>query len=165
MKRIQKSIPQLIRAISVGVLISFAFALGSAPTTLDASPARQIEEVRNFDARIINPGGRLAAQDCRTGQVIRFTDIQRFPNPPVAGRFYHFENALVWEGDPGVLYILEIESKNFRYWEIPGCPAVAPPQVNLSVDRTTITRGECATLRWDVENVQATVSAGFRMST
>lgn len=151
----------VISLILLGVSLSASF------TSTLAAPARQSEEVRNFDARIVRDSrGSLAAQDCRTGQVLRFTDIERFPNPPQMNRYYHFEKARIWEGDPGRFYILEIESPGFRYWEIAPCgsnpanppvpaPVGVPERINFSLDKEWISPGQCVTVQWDVDGVRA----------
>ena len=38
---------------------------------------------------------------------------------------------------------------------LPQPPPSNPPQINFSVDQSTITQGQCVNLRWDIENVRA----------
>ncbi len=147
----------MLKATRILLLIVFALVICLAPTSLDAAPAQQVDEARTFDATIVAQGyvrGARGARDCRTGQLIDLSD-GNFGARLQVGRTYHFENAWIYEGNPGQLFFLLYNSPRFRYWEISGCPAAAPPQVNFSVDQSRIVRGQCATLRWDVDNVRA----------
>jgi hypothetical protein len=147
----------MLKATRILLLIVFALVICLVPTSLDAAPAQQVDEARTFDATIVAQGyvrGARGARDCRTGQLIDLSD-GNFGARLQVGRTYHFENAWIYEGNPGQLFFLLSNSPRFRYWEISGCPAAAPPQVNFSVDQSRIVRGQCATLRWDVDNVRA----------
>jgi surface antigen len=147
----------MLKATRILLLIVFALVICLAPTSLDAAPAQQVDEARTFDATIVAQGyvrGARGARDCRTGQLIDLSD-GNFGARLQVGRTYHFENAWIFEGNPGQLFFLLSNSPRFRYWEISGCPAAAPPQVNFSVDQNNLMLGQCATLRWDVDNVRA----------
>ena len=148
------------------MLIVFVLFILHASTPLLAAPARQVDESRNFDAVIVDRNsaqlpkqfGARAARDCRSGQLIDLSD-GNFGARLSVGHAYHFENAWIYEGNPGQLFFLLSNSQGFRYSEISGCPSApppsAPPNVNFSVNQNTLPFGQCATLRWDVDNVRA----------
>lgn len=152
------------RVIVLPVLILIAI---TSVTRVDAAPTQQIDEQRTFDAVIVQTSrlGSHIARDCRSGDMIDLGDFSS--SSPVTfvkveqGHTYHFENLRIWEGNgPGKgLFALGMESPGFRYWEISGCPSApppaAPPSVNFYVDQNNLTQGQCATLRWDVDNVRA----------
>lgn len=151
----------MLKATRIVLLIVFALFIHVASAPLYAAPTQQINESRNFDAVIVERGyvsGARGARECRTGQLIDLSDGD-FGRRLQVGHTYHFENAWIYEGNPGQLFFLWYNSRGFRYWEISGCPSApapsAPPSISFFADPSSITAGQCTTLRWDVENVRA----------
>lgn len=148
------------------IVFIFTFIFIAITQTAHATPTQQVDESRSFDAVIVDRGyvfGARGARDCRTNQLIDLSD-GNFGRQVQVGRTYHFENAWIFEGNPGQLFFLLSNSRGFRYWEISGCPSVAPPQVNFSVDQNNLMQGQCATLHWDVDNVRAVYLDGQGVS-
>lgn len=147
------------------LVLSFLF-FSSAVVPLQAKTSSQVDESRSFDATIVAQGytrGARGARNCRNNELIDLGD-GNFGNQVQVGHTYHFENAWIYEGNPGQLFFLWSNSRGFRYWEISGCPSAAPAQVSFSVDQNNLMQGQCALLRWDVDNVRAVYLDGQGVS-
>lgn len=88
------------------LLIVLLLIASASSTQVYAAPRQQIDESRNFDAVIVDRGyvsGSRGARDCRTNQLIDLSD-GNFGRQVQVGRTYHFENAWIYEGNPGQLF-------------------------------------------------------------
>jgi hypothetical protein len=77
----------------------------------------------------------------------------------LSGNYVRIWNPLI---DP---YTSDKELYQISDWQqVPNCEPPKPPQVGFSVDRDSIVVGECANLRWDVDNAQAVYLDGQSVS-
>ena len=134
------------------LLLIYALLILLPNTQAQAAPLLQGQTQYEFDAQAFADNmGYRRFRECGSGTVINFVQTQ-FASKFTPGRYYHVRGAGPSQY-PNTLW--EIHS----FSEISGCPSAkpppAPPQVTFYADRPNLILGECATVRWDVENVQA----------
>lgn len=154
-----------IKVVAIAIIAFALFLIGMSSTAAQSNTG-----YISADVQLITIPGQYpdAVRMCSSGQVYVF--MSRPPGMQT-GRYYHINNLyLMGSAPPGspavgaVSYCIGGCSGQFRngsYNEITGCPGSQPqpppaaPQVSFSVDQNNLMLGQCATLRWDVDNVRA----------
>lgn len=142
-----------MRKLTIAVVLVLAtWVLSATQDSASASPAAQIDESRNFDALIVNASyvrGALGAQECRSGAVIDLSDgdLGHVMHLQV-GHTYHFQNAWIYEGNPGELFLLWYNSRGFSVKEVAGCtpPPLPQPTVSIRTDAPRYMLGDTVTI-------------------
>ena len=160
----------LRRKLIVKVVALVVLAIVGFQVSLSSTMAQSGTGYIDADVQLITIPGQYpdAVRMCGSGQVYVF--VSRPPGMQT-GRYYHITNLYLMGSPPpgspavgAVSYCIGGCSGQFRngsYNEISGCPGAppqqpaSPPQVSFTVDQNNLTLGQCATLRWDVDNVRA----------
>lgn len=133
-------------SIVIGVLLTLA--IGSIQNSAYASSAVQIDESRDFDALIVDASyvrGALGAQECRSGALIDLSDGDLGHSMRLqVGHTYYFQNAWIYEGNPGQLFLLWYNSPRLNIRETGGCnpPPLPQPRASIRTDRSEYSMGD-----------------------